>query len=109
MGVPTTIAEVRKLTCAGRPCIHSNRRRSSWQVVFIGADVADRLLPTSLRIGKVVAGGNPEYQVIGVAGVLDSALRTVARQFHDYSAATLKKSCIVRADGGHFRSGGRRK
>ena len=72
-GVSPNYAEIRNINVAqGRFVTESDDEHRS-EVVFIGADVADRLFPNVDPIGKSVRAETHEYQVIGVAERIGSA------------------------------------
>jgi len=73
MGVPPNYAEVRNINVAQGRFINQTDDDHRGQVVFIGADVADRLFANVDPIGKVVRAETHEYQVIGVAERIGSA------------------------------------
>jgi len=73
MGVSPNYAEVRNINVAQGRFINQTDDDHRGQVVFIGADVADRLFANVDPIGKVVRAETHEYQVIGVAERIGSA------------------------------------
>jgi putative ABC transport system permease protein len=73
MGVSPNYAEVRNINVAQGRFINQTDDDHRGQVVFIGADVADRLFSNVDPIGKVVRAETHEYQVIGVAERIGSA------------------------------------
>ena len=73
MGVSSNYAEVRNINVAqGRLVTESDDDHRS-EVVFIGADVADRLFPNVDPVGKTVRAETHTYQVIGVAERIGTA------------------------------------
>jgi putative ABC transport system permease protein len=73
MGVSSNYAEVRNINIAqGRFVTEADDEHRS-EVVFIGADVAERLFANVDPIGKTVRAETHEYQVIGVAERIGSA------------------------------------
>jgi putative ABC transport system permease protein len=73
MGVTPNYAEVRSINVAqGRFITQADDDHHS-QVVFIGADVAERLFPNVDPIGKSLRAETHTYQVIGVAERIGSA------------------------------------
>src|ERR1700719_5432953 len=73
MGVSSNYAEVRNINIAQGRFINETDDDHRGEVVFIGADVADRLFPNVDPIGKTVRAETHEYQVIGVAERIGSA------------------------------------
>jgi len=73
MGVSPNYAEVRNINVAQGRFINQTDDDHRGQVVFIGADVADRLFANVDPVGKVVRAETHEYQVIGVAERIGSA------------------------------------
>jgi putative ABC transport system permease protein len=73
MGVSPNYAEVRNINVAQGRFINQTDDDHRGQVVFIGADVRDRLFANVDPIGKVVRAETHEYQVIGVAERIGSA------------------------------------
>ena len=73
MGVSPNYAEVRNISVAQGRFINQTDDDHRAQVVFIGADVRDRLFTNVDPIGKVVRAETHEYQVIGVADRIGSA------------------------------------
>ena len=73
MGVSPNYAEVRNINVAQGRFINQTDDDHRGQVVFIGADVADRLFANVDPIGKVGRAEAHEYQVIGVAERIGSA------------------------------------
>ena len=73
MGVSANYAEVRNINVAQGRFINQTDDDHRGQVVFIGADVADRLFANVDPIGKVVRAETHEYQVVGVAERIGSA------------------------------------
>jgi len=73
MGVSPNYAEVRNINVAQGRFINQTDDDHRGQVVFIGADVADRLFANVDPIGKVVRAETHEYQVIGVGERIGSA------------------------------------
>src|ERR1700730_13364264 len=67
MGVSHNYAEVRNINVAQGRFINETDDDHRAEVVFIGADVADRVFSNVDPIGKVVRAETHEYQVIGVA------------------------------------------
>jgi putative ABC transport system permease protein len=73
MGVSPNYAEVRNINVAQGRFINQTDDDHRGEVVFIGADVADRLFANVDPVGKVVRAETHEYQVIGVAERIGSA------------------------------------
>jgi putative ABC transport system permease protein len=73
MGVSPNYAEVRNINVTQGRFINQTDDDHRGQVVFIGADVRDRLFANVDPIGKVVRAETHEYQVIGVAERIGSA------------------------------------
>jgi len=73
MGVSPNYAEVRNINVAQGRFINQTDDDHRGQVVFIGADVADRLFSNVDPVGKIVRAETHEYQVIGVAERIGSA------------------------------------
>jgi len=73
MGVSPNYAEVRNINVAQGRFINQTDDDHRAQVVFIGADVRDRLFANVDPIGKIVRAETHEYQVIGVAERIGSA------------------------------------
>jgi putative ABC transport system permease protein len=73
MGVSPNYADVRNINVAQGRFINQTDDDHRGQVVFIGADVRDRLFANVDPIGKVVRAETHEYQVIGVAERIGSA------------------------------------
>jgi len=73
MGVSPNYAEVRNINVAQGRFINQTDDDHRAQVVFIGADVRDRLFNNVDPIGKIVRAETHEYQVIGVAERIGSA------------------------------------
>ncbi|HWW18214.1 MAG TPA: ABC transporter permease [Candidatus Saccharimonadales bacterium] len=73
MGVSPNYAEVRNINVAQGRFINQTDDDHRGQVVFIGADVADRLFANVDPVGKVVRAETHEYQVVGVAERIGSA------------------------------------
>ena len=73
MGVSPNYAEVRNINVAQGRFINQTDDDHRAQVVFIGADVRDRLFTNVDPIGKIVRAETHEYQVIGVAERIGSA------------------------------------
>jgi putative ABC transport system permease protein len=73
MGVSPNYAEVRNISVAQGRFINQTDDDHRGQVVFIGADVADRLFSNVDPVGKIVRAETHEYQVIGVAERIGSA------------------------------------
>ena len=73
MGVSPNYAEVRNINVAQGRFINQTDDDHRNEVVFIGADVQDRLFANVDPIGKVVRAETHEYQVIGVAERIGSA------------------------------------
>jgi putative ABC transport system permease protein len=73
MGVSSNYADVRNINVAqGRMVTEADDEHRA-EVVFIGADVADRLFSNVDPIGKLLRAETHEYQVIGVAERIGSA------------------------------------
>src|SRR5205085_5871416 len=72
-GVSPNYAELRNINVAQGRFITESDDDHHAEVVFIGADVADRLFPNVDPIGKSVRAETHEYQVIGVAERIGSA------------------------------------
>jgi putative ABC transport system permease protein len=73
MGVSPNYAEVRNINVAQGRFVNQTDDDHRGQVVFIGADVADRLFSNVDPVGKIVRAETHEYQVIGVAERIGSA------------------------------------
>jgi putative ABC transport system permease protein len=73
MGVTPNYAEVRSINVAQGRFITQSDDDHRAQVVFIGADVAERLFPNVDPIGKSLRAETHTYQVIGVAERIGSA------------------------------------
>jgi putative ABC transport system permease protein len=73
MGVSANYADVRNINVAQGRFITESDDDHRAQVVFIGADVAERLFANVDPIGKNVRAETHEYQVIGVAERIGSA------------------------------------
>jgi len=73
MGVSPNYAEVRNINVPQGRFINQTDDDHRAQVVFIGADVRDRLFANVDPIGKIVRAETHEYQVIGVAERIGSA------------------------------------
>ena len=73
MGVSPNYAEVRNINVAQGRFINQTDDDHRGQVVFIGADVADRLFSNVDPVGKILRAETHEYQVIGVAERIGSA------------------------------------
>ncbi len=73
MGVSSNYADVRNINVAQGRFITPSDDDHRAQVVFIGADVAERLFSNVDPIGKTVRAESHEYQVIGVAERIGSA------------------------------------
>ena len=73
MGVSSNYADVRNINFAQGRFITPSDDDHRAQVVFIGADVAERLFSNVDPIGKTVRAETHEYQVIGVAERIGSA------------------------------------
>ena len=73
MGVSSNYAEVRNINIAQGRFLNETDDDHRGEVVFIGADVADRLFSNVDPIGKLVRAETHEYQVIGVAERIGSA------------------------------------
>jgi putative ABC transport system permease protein len=73
MGVSPNYAEVRNINIAQGRFINETDDVHRGEVVFIGADVADRLFSNVDPVGKLVRAETHEYQVIGVAERIGSA------------------------------------
>ncbi len=73
MGVSANYAEVRNINIAQGRFINETDDDHRGEVVFIGADVADRLFSNVDPVGKLVRAETHEYQVIGVAERIGSA------------------------------------
>jgi putative ABC transport system permease protein len=73
MGVSSNYADVRNINIAQGRFITPSDDDHRAQVVFIGADVAEKLFPNVDPIGKVVRAETHEYQIIGVAERIGSA------------------------------------
>ena len=73
MGVSSNYADVRNINVAQGRFITPSDDDHRAQVVFIGADVAERLFSNVDPIGKTVRAETHEYQVIGVAERIGSA------------------------------------
>jgi putative ABC transport system permease protein len=73
MGVSPNYAEVRNINITQSLFINDNDDAHRGEVVFIGADVADRLFSNVDPVGKLVRAETHEYQVIGVAERIGSA------------------------------------
>src|SRR6201984_3407320 len=73
MGVSSNYAEVRNINVAQGRFVTEADDEHRAQVVFIGADVAERLFANVDPIGKTVRAETHEYQVIGVAERIGSA------------------------------------
>ncbi len=73
MGVSYNYAQVRSINIAQGRFITEADDEHRAEVVFIGADVADRLFSNVDPIGKLVRAETHEYQVIGVAERIGSA------------------------------------
>jgi putative ABC transport system permease protein len=73
MGVSANYAEVRNINIAQGRFVTESDDDHRAQVVFIGADVAERLFANVDPIGKTVRAETHEYQVIGVAERIGSA------------------------------------
>ncbi len=73
MGVSPNYAEVRNINIAQGRFINETDDAHRGEVVFIGADVADRLFSNVDPVGKLVRAETHEYQVIGVAERIGSA------------------------------------
>jgi putative ABC transport system permease protein len=94
MGVSPNYAEVRNISVAQGRFINETDDDHHGEVVFIGADVADRLFSNVDPVGKLVRAETHEYQVIGVAERIGSAfgqsqdnfmiipLRTFEKELH---------------------------
>ena len=94
MGVSYNYAEVRNINVAQGRFINETDDDHRGQVVFIGADVADRLFSNVDPVGRLVRAETHEYQVIGVAERIGSAfgqsqdnfmiipLRTFEKELH---------------------------
>ena len=73
MGVSSNYADVRNINVAqGRMVTEADDEHRA-EVVFIGADVADRLFSNVDPIGKLLRAETHEYQVVGVAERIGSA------------------------------------
>src|SRR5579864_20905 len=73
MGVSSNYADVRNINVAqGRMVTEADDEHRA-EVVFIGADVADRLFSNVDPIGKLLRAETHEYQVVGVAQRIGSA------------------------------------
>ena len=72
-GVSPNYAEIRNINVAQGRFITESDDEHRAEVVFIGADVADRLFANVDPIGKTVRAETHEYQVIGVAERIGSA------------------------------------
>jgi putative ABC transport system permease protein len=73
MGVSPNYAEVRNINVAQGRFINQTDDDHRAQIVFIGADVRDRLFTNVDPIGKIVRAETHEYQVVGVAERIGSA------------------------------------
>jgi putative ABC transport system permease protein len=73
MGVSPNYAEVRNINVAQGRFINQTDDDHRGEVVFIGADVRDRLFANVDPIGKIVRAETHEYQIIGVAERIGSA------------------------------------
>jgi putative ABC transport system permease protein len=73
MGVSSNYAEVRNINIAQGRFVTEADDEHRAEVVFIGADVAERLFANVDPIGKTVRAETHEYQVIGVAERIGSA------------------------------------
>lgn len=73
MGVSPNYAEVRNISVAQGRFINQTDDDHRAQVVFIGADVRDRLFANVDPVGKIVRAETHEYQIIGVAERIGSA------------------------------------
>jgi putative ABC transport system permease protein len=73
MGVSSNYAEVRNINVAQGRFVTEADDDHRAQVVFVGADVAERLFANVDPIGKTVRAETHEYQVIGVAERIGSA------------------------------------
>jgi putative ABC transport system permease protein len=73
MGVSPNYAEVRNINVAQGRFINETDDDHRGEVVFIGADVADRLFSNVDPVGKLLRAETHEYQVIGVAERIGSA------------------------------------
>ena len=73
MGVSANYAEVRNINVAQGRFINATDDDHRGEVVFIGADVADRLFANVDPVGKTVRAETHEYQVIGVAERIGTA------------------------------------
>ncbi|HLZ92304.1 MAG TPA: ABC transporter permease [Candidatus Acidoferrum sp.] len=73
MGVSPNYAEVRNINVSQGRFINQTDDDHRGEVVFIGADVADRLFANVDPVGKTVRAETHEYQVIGVAERIGTA------------------------------------
>jgi len=73
MGVSANYAEVRNINIAQGRMITEADDQHRAEVVFIGADVVDRLFANVDPVGKLLRAETHEYQVIGVAERIGSA------------------------------------
>src|SRR5258706_4701645 len=73
MGVSSNYAEVRNINVAQGRFVTEADDEHRAEVVFIGADVAERLFANVDPIGKTVRAETHEYQVIGVAERIGTA------------------------------------
>ncbi|MCU1243043.1 MAG: efflux pump, inner rane subunit [Candidatus Acidoferrum typicum] len=73
MGVSANYADVRNINVAQGRFVTEADDEHRAEVVFIGADVAERLFANVDPIGKTVRAETHEYQVIGVAERIGSA------------------------------------
>src|SRR6201997_2430402 len=91
MGVSYNYAEVRNINVAQGRFITESDDDHRAQVVFIGADVADRLFSNVDPIGKFVRAETHEYQVIGVAERIGSAFGQSQEHFMIIPLHTFEK------------------
>jgi putative ABC transport system permease protein len=73
MGVSPNYAEVRNINIAQGRFINETDDDHRGEVVFIGADVAERLFSNVDPVGKLLRAETHEYQVVGVAERIGSA------------------------------------
>jgi putative ABC transport system permease protein len=97
MGVTPNYTEVRNIGVAQGRMITEADDEHRAQIVFIGADVANKLFPNVDPVGKTLRAETHEYQVVGVATAIGSAfgqsqdnfvimpIHTYQREFHKQS------------------------
>jgi len=109
MGVSPNYAEVRNINIAQGRFINETDDDHRGEVVFIGADVADRLFSNVDPVGKLVRAETHEYQVIGVAERIGSAFGQSQDNFMIIPLHTFEKELHRPRDWvGIFRAGGQR-